>query len=141
MIPAIFAAMNPGKYILCIDDDEDDCSLLGDALHKNDPDYRLQFVKSGELAIILLREALEKKDLPDLIVLDINMPIMDGRATLLEIKRLLGNNYVPLLFLTTTPRDEDLVLGESQGVTIMTKPRSLQGYDDVAKTIFDSMLQ
>ena len=75
-----------------------------------------------------------------LIVLDINMPGMDGRDTLIEIKKLLGMIYIHVLFLTTKPRDEDLLLGERQGITLMAKPRSMKGYNELAETIFGSML-
>lgn len=132
--------MDKSKYILGIDDDEDDSSLLGEALQKANPACRLHFIKSGDQAIKYLTEAMQNNDLPGLIVLDINMPAMDGRDTLLEIKKLLADIYIPVLFLTTTPRNEDLFLGESQGITLMAKPRSTKGYDELAKTIFDSVL-
>jgi len=133
--------MDSKKYILCIDDDEDDCSLLAEALHGEKPAYRLHAVKSGDLALQFLADALQNNDLPELIVLDINMPAMDGKETLVQIKKLLGGLYVPVLFLTTTPREEDLLFGEVRGVTIMAKPKSMKGYGDLAKTIFDSLLQ
>ena len=132
--------MKNGKYILGIDDDEDDSSLLAEALRKADPVYGLRFIKSGDMAVTFLNEALQSNDLPSLIVLDVNMPGMDGRETLIEIKKLLGDAYVPVLFLTTTPREEDLSLGESQGITLMEKPRTMKGYDELAKTILGSLL-
>lgn len=132
--------MKNNKYILGIDDDEDDSSLLAEALRKADPVFGLRFIKSGDKAITFLSEALQSNHLPVLIVLDVNMPGMDGRETLIEIKKMLGDIYIPVLFLTTTPREQDLSLGESHGITLLEKPRTMKGYEELAKTILGSLL-
>ena len=133
--------MESQKYILCVDDDEDDCLLLGEAIRRENQSYGIHFINSGERALRFLREALENNhQLPALITLDVNMPKMDGKGTLVQIQNLLGAIYIPVLFLTTSPQDVDVFLAEARGVSILAKPRSMNGYYDLAKTIFGSML-
>jgi two-component system response regulator len=133
--------MESQKYILCIDDDKDDCLLLGEAITQVNQSYAVRFIDSGEGAIRFLTEVLENnRPLPGLITLDVNMPRVNGQETLVQIQKLLGRIYIPVIFLTTSPRDIDLVLAEGKGVSIVAKPRTIKGYDDLAKTIFGSML-
>ena len=133
--------MAKGKYILCIDDDEDDSSLLGEAIRKEDPSLTLLFKKSGDEAVEFLVNAIKDNDLPELIILDNNMPGMDGQETLVQIQKLLGPTFIPLLFLSTNPSPYDMQLAESRNVTVFTKPNSMSGYDDITKTIFQSLLK
>ncbi len=133
--------MKRNKYILCIDDDEDDLSLIAEVITNEDPSYTMVFKKSGDEAVPFLINAIRKNNLPDLIVLDINMPGMDGQETLLEIQKLLGTAYVPILFLSTNPSPYDMELAESRNVTVFTKPNSMKGYDDISKTIFTTLLK
>ena len=127
--------MTDHKYILCIDDDEDDCLLLGEAIANELPSFEVKFLMSGDAAVLFLRKALEDDELPALITLDINMPGMDGSETFAHIQELLGKNRIPILFLTTYPGDEELVMAEKNQISVMAKPRSAKGYDDLAKTV------
>ncbi len=127
--------MTDHKYILCIDDDEDDCLLLGEAVAHELPSFEIKFMMSGDAAVLFLKRALENDNLPALITLDINMPGMDGTETLAHIQDLIGKNRVPILFLTTYPGDEELVMAEKNQISVMAKPRSAKGYDDLAKTV------
>ncbi|MFI5129094.1 MAG: response regulator [Chitinophagales bacterium] len=133
--------MTGHRYILCIDDDEDDCLLLGEAITKEDPSIEAEFIMSGDEAIQFLREALENNDLPALITLDINMPGMDGTETLTKMQELIGMKKIPVVFLTTHPGDEELFLAERNHISVMAKPRTASGYDDLAKTISYMLLK
>jgi two-component system, response regulator len=132
--------MVPGKYILYIDDDEDDYSLFNEALTEAGSAYRVTFVNSGSKAIEFLNRVYPLKELPVLIILDINMPGMDGRQTLIGIQELLGGNHIPTVFLSTQPMTMDLHFAQSKGVTVLAKPTTIRHYDDIAKTILDTMV-
>jgi CheY-like chemotaxis protein len=131
--------MDPNLYFLSVDDDQDDCLLLKEALERRSRAVSLKFVESGDKVIHFLNDAIAKNHLPALIIIDINMPAMDGRSTLLEIKKILPV-YIPVLFLTTSPRDIDIKFGEHNTAALMAKPRDIKGYDDLAQTILDLFL-
>lgn len=130
--------MKHQDYILCVDDDEDDCLLLEEAIKKSGRDIRMKFLPSAEEAIAFLSRALNQFNLPKLIILDINMPRMNGTDLLSEIRDTLNIN-IPAIILTTHPRDKDILLGERNGASLLVKPSSLQNYDVIVETIFNSL--
>lgn len=131
--------MNHQDYILCVDDDEDDCQLLEEAIKKSGRSISLKFLPSADEAIAFLSGALNQSNLPKLIILDINMPRMNGTDLLTEIRDTLKIK-TPAIMLTTHPRDEDILLGEKNGASLLVKPNDLRSYDVIVETIFNSLL-
>ena len=74
------------KIVLCVDDDPDDRDLIRNAIFHVDPSYTVAHATNGKEALQYLQRASET-ELPCLVILDINMPVMDGKQTLVEIKR------------------------------------------------------
>ena len=132
--------MSDSHYILCIDDDEDDYQLLADALHHINPSLLLQFEKSGADALKFLHHAIEKDNLPRLIVLDLNMPGMDGKITFQQIRSVPALASIPVLFFSTSVNDPDIVEFENNGVSIFKKPNTVKDFDEIAMTIVYLML-
>lgn len=128
------------NYILCVDDDEDDCKLLDEAIKKNKQPSSVKYVRSGEEAITFLTASVKQGNYPRLIVLDINMPKMNGFQLLLEIRKILPV-FVPILFLTSSSQDKDIIYSENHQASFMTKPTDLKGYQAIADTIFMSLIQ
>jgi two-component system, response regulator len=124
------------QYLLCVDDDPDDCSLLKEAIERHTNSIAIVFIHSGNEVVDFLNNAISNNKLPGLIILDVNMPGMDGKNTLLAIEKVLPE-YIPILFLTTTPRDVDIIFGERHKAALLAKPTDIKGYDDLAKTILD----
>ncbi len=116
------------KIILVADDDDDDCLLLKDALIDNGLDWELRFVGDGiELMEYLENcERMERQGdgcLPDLIVLDLNMPRKGGREVLREISAHSRFNKIPTVILTTSDEPQDIALCSSLGAKLfITKP-------------------
>lgn len=130
----------PGKkYVLCIDDDKDDCSLLAESLRKANSFLVQHFENSAESALQFLKDAVKNDHLPEIIVLDINLPGMDGLKLLSEIKKILPR-YVPVVFFSTNVDDDTVLFAESNGASVIKKPTSVKGYDEIAHTILSSML-
>ena len=75
-------------------------------------DYRLKTATSGVQAL----EIAARKDTPDLILLDVMMPGMDGHQVLQQLRQALVTRYVPVIFLTADTSDETEVLGLEEGV-------------------------
>ena len=114
--------------ILIADDDEIDCDLMDKALQRAIPDSSRHFVENGEALLDYLYHRNIFKDpatspSPDLILLDLNMPIKDGREALKEIRE--NHNFcsIPIIILTTSEEEWDIRTCYSLGAnTYMTKP-------------------
>jgi CheY-like chemotaxis protein len=74
------------KSILYVDDDPDDREFLYNAIKNINPDIEVILAENGLEAMEYLKSIQANKDLPGLIVLDLNMPLLDGRETLKRIK-------------------------------------------------------
>ncbi len=111
-----------GQFILCVDDDSDDLYLLQEAIREVDPGMEIVQFNNGIDALKYLKEAKAEHDLPCVAVLDINMPIMDGKETLNRIKSDPMLSHVHVVVLTTSSSKNDKEYFESQGVKMFTKP-------------------
>lgn len=121
------------KYILLGEDDIDDEELLKEVFTRIDPSYSLEFVNNGRNVINRLQE-MEKYGMPSLIVLDYNMPTLNGAEILQELKRLRRFDEVPKIIWSTsdsnTYRTICLELGARDYVI---KPSNMQGLAEVAR--------
>jgi CheY-like chemotaxis protein len=114
------------KKILCVDDDPDDRHFLSAAVHKADPTYEVIEAHNGIEALEYLNGFKNSQDqLPCLIVLDINMPMMDGKQTLVKIKADPLLSHLPVVMFSTTSNPLDKELFKRQGVELVTKPRDI----------------
>ena len=127
--------------ILMADDDEDDRLLTQDALAESRGLNELHFVEDGvELLEYLERKGkFEDKTLsprPGLILLDLNMPRMDGREALQAIKANPNLKGIPVVILTTSKQEEDMVKGYDLGAaSYITKPVTFDGLVELMKTL------
>ncbi len=129
------------------EDDPDDRYLAAEALreaHSDDnPDDNLIFVEDGEKLLQYLRRqgdyaALPDTGLPDLILLDLNMPRMDGREALREIKRDPFLKQIPIVVFTTSQSDEDVERSYALGVnSFIVKPTSFDEMVRAFGTVID----
>lgn len=109
------------RIVLCVDDDPDDRELIRNAIFKIDPSFTVAHATNGKEALQYLTRA-EESDLPCLVILDINMPVMDGKQTLVEIKRNDKWNEVPVVVFSTSAHPSDLFFCQQFGVELVTKP-------------------
>jgi CheY-like chemotaxis protein len=114
--------MDGAKKILCVDDDIDDRFFLSNAINNINPSLEVVEASSGREAIRYLGEAVEKKDLPCMVVLDINMPFLDGKQTLEIIRTEMGLGDLPVVIFTSSDSPNDRALFNSKGVEMYTKP-------------------
>lgn len=127
--------------ILMADDDEDDRLLTQDALAESRVLNELHFVEDGvELLEYLERKGkFEQKDTsprPGLILLDLNMPRMDGREALQAIKANPCLKGIPVVILTTSKQEEDMVKGYDLGAaSYITKPVTFDGLVELMKAL------
>ncbi len=127
--------------ILIADDDEDDRDMIRDALKESRLINNLHCVRDGEELMDYLHhrgkfEDQIKNPLPGLILLDLNMPRMDGREALREIKTNPLLRQIPVIVLTTSQAEEDIFRTYELGVnSFITKPVSFESLVKVMKTI------
>ena len=127
--------------ILIADDDAEDRMLIKDALEESRLKNQLQFVENGEELMDYLHNRnkfsdKEKFPTPGLILLDLNMPKKDGREALKEIKETKILRLIPVVVLTTSKAEEDILKTYDLGVSsFITKPVTFSALVDVMKTI------
>ncbi len=112
------------KYVKSIDilmaeDDVEDQMLVRDAFRESHLNNRLETVTNGEELIDYLRcnPPYENATRPDLILLDLNMPRMDGREALEVIKADDELRAIPVVVLTTSGAEEDIIRSYDLGVS------------------------
>ena len=124
--------------ILLVEDDPGDVILTKKALQNGKVYNSLNVVSDGIEALEYLRRQAKYADAirPDLILLDLNMPRMDGRETLAAIKSDDELKNIPVVVLTTSDADRDVVASYNlQASCYVTKPVDLDQFTRVAKSI------
>jgi CheY-like chemotaxis protein len=123
--------------ILMVDDDAEDCLLVRDALQEIRLEQDLRFVRDGEELFDYLyqRGEYENKRMaprPDMILLDLKMPKMDGREVLRAMKSNPQFRRIPVVALTTSMSEDDVAFSYDMGVnSYVTKPVTFRALVDI----------
>jgi CheY-like chemotaxis protein len=127
--------------ILLADDDEEDRELARDALQDSRLANEMKFVHDGQDLLDYLRREGRWADpsvdapRPGIILLDLNMPKKDGREALAEIKADESLRRIPIVVLTTSKDEEDVLRTYDLGVnSFITKPVTFAGLVEVMRT-------
>ena len=127
--------------ILMADDDPDDRDFARSAMDESRLANELRFVEDGEALLDYLYRRgryADPKDSPrpGLILLDLNMPRKDGREALREIKGDPSLRHIPVVVLTTSKAEEDILRSYDLGANcFITKPVTFEGLVDVVKVL------
>ena len=129
-----------GKVIdvLLVEDDPGDVLMTREAFEDNKVVNRLQVVSDGVSALTFLRKEGEFADAPtpDLVLLDLNLPRMDGREVLEAMKSDDALRSIPVVVLTTSEAEEDVVRSYSLHATAyVTKPVDFDRFIEVVRQI------
>ena len=128
-------------FILLAEDDDDHTLLINDAFEEAGSEKRLERVRDGEELMDFLLHRGSYQDAkefspPDLILLDLNLPKKDGRKVLKEIKSDPNLSHIPVIVLTCSNNEEDVIetyaLG---GNSFIRKPVRFDQFVDVFKTL------
>jgi CheY-like chemotaxis protein len=123
------------RTVLCVDDDPDDQIRVLETIKDIDPSLRVASALNGVDALRFLREQKARGEFPCLVILDINMPVMDGKQTLVNIKKEEGLEQVPVVLFTTSSAALDKKFAEQYGAKFVTKPIKLQEFHDTVKLL------
>lgn len=128
--------------ILIADDDEEDKNLIKIAFEEMECPLFLEFVSDGvELMNDLNQRVILRKALPDVILLDLNMPKKDGKAALKEIKENNLLKYIYVIILSTSNLSEDKRYTQELGAnSYYTKPADYILLLDMAKEIYSEVM-
>lgn len=129
--------------ILLVEDNPGDVRLTREALKEGKIKNNLFVTKDGVEALAFLHKEGEFEDVPrpDLILLDLNMPRMDGRELLQKIKRETDLRRIPVVVLTTSKSEEDIIKSyDLHANCYITKPVDLDQFINVVKTVEDFWL-
>lgn len=124
--------------ILLVEDNQGDIRLIVEVLKEGKIDNHLSVVEDGEQAIAYLHREGKYKDaiVPDIILLDLNLPKIDGCGVLENIKADSKLKHIPVIVLTTSEADKDIFKAyDLHANCYITKPVNLEQFLTVVRSI------
>ena len=115
-----------------MDDDQDDIEIFSDALRNLDPAVEITVAENGVKALDLLNNKR-----PCLIILDLNMPFLDGKQTFQKIKANPKFEDVPIIIFTSSVNPADRTMFTTLGISFITKPDTVAGIDLAVAAMLD----
>lgn len=127
-------------FVLLVEDDPDDVHVIKRVLNQAPIQVQLEVVAHGREAIDFLEDSAQDsaRKLPDLILLDLNMPVMDGNQFLRTIRNHASLSALPVCVFTTSTDEEVIKNAYEDGANVVVnKVDSLAGMSHVLNTIID----
>jgi CheY-like chemotaxis protein len=127
-------------HILLIEDSRSDAKIIERALREGEVAHRLTVIPDGRHALNFLfglrDQTVSSSDEPNLILLDLNLPGLDGCQVLSQIKTDPYLRIIPVVVLTTSQREEDVLKTYQAGAnTFITKPAEYGSYCELVATL------
>lgn len=133
--------MTNQALLLIAEDDPDDQYFFQEAIEVVHPqDVETHFVWDGAQLMRLLRESTKKTYHRNLVVLDLNMRVQDGRATLKELKTDPAFAGIPVVVLTTSDNEEDEEYCKQYGAVYYRKPSSIVELVKIVRVLYQDYL-
>lgn len=112
----------PRHLVLYADDDRDDIKFVEDAFNENVLNVELVAVEDGQKAIDYLESLSGVEANPCLIILDINMPRLNGKETLTQIRQMERFKNTPIVLFSTSSMPQDKQFAAKHAAGFITKP-------------------
>ena len=123
------------KTIVCVDDDPDDLFMLRQAIQDLETAYTIVEALDGIHALELIQHMNQEGELPCLIVLDINMPRMDGKQTLIALQHDVSLSAIPVVLFSTSSSMVDKNFSKKKSVELITKPLTVEALYSTASKL------
>jgi chemotaxis family two-component system response regulator Rcp1 len=124
--------------ILLVEDNPGDVRLTLEALKEGRINNKVNVVTDGEQAINYLKKGLAAHTLPDLILLDLNLPKLSGREVLEIVKTDEGLKHIPVIILTTSKSEDDILKSyQHYANCYITKPVDFEQFSVAIKKLED----
>jgi len=126
--------MSHNKHtIIYAEDDEDDVQLVNECFASFSDVIEVRHACNGQEALELLENLHQQQITPCLIILDINMPVMDGKQALVKIKSHPVFKEIPAILFTTSNSRLDIAFAQNWGADFITKPLNYEEITSLAK--------
>lgn len=99
--------MSNRNHIMFVDDDEEDRFIMLEYFRESGNENHIHFITNGQEALDYLESIPEDGNLPRLIVLDLNMPILNGTQTLFQLKRSRRFKDIPVIIFSTSENENE----------------------------------
>jgi CheY-like chemotaxis protein len=133
--------MKNRALLLVAEDDPDDQYFFQEAIEVVCPQgVEIHFAWDGAQLLRLLREKIEQMHRRNLVVLDLNMRVKDGRTTLREIKSDPAFADIPVVVLSTSSNEEDVDYCKNYGAAYYRKPNSIIELVKIIRTLYRNYL-
>ncbi len=132
--------MSKPVHVLLVEDNPGDAELTKETLESGKMHLDITVVIDGTqaLAYLLCQPPFQKAKLPDLILLDLNLPKLGGREVLAEIKRHESLRTIPVVVLTSSDAEQDILKSYSLGANCyVTKPVGLDAFQSIVRSVED----
>lgn len=123
--------------ILYADDDLDDLFIVEQAFAPFGESVNLVHVTDGSSALACLHRLYESRQLPCLVLLDMNMPVLDGRKALVQIRNTPQFRHLPIALFTTSSSELDKAFAKQWNAHFFTKPIVFDDLRDLARTFIN----
>lgn len=131
------APMTTNKHVIVYaEDDLDDLFLVKQAFEMHDH-IEVLHAPDGQKALHLLEGMLEKNVLPCLVILDVNMPVLNGREALQAIRNHPHLNVLNVVLFTTSNSSADIAFAKSLNASFVTKPIDYNDLEAIARRFVD----
>lgn len=122
--------------IVYAEDDLDDLFILQQAFEKHDH-IEIVHAPDGKVALVMLEEMASSKTFPCLVILDINMPVMNGREVLQAIRRHGDLRRLPVVLFSTSNSHADKLFAEDHAAILVTKPVEFSNLEGIVEQFID----
>lgn len=121
------------KYVLAVEDDENDITLMKRIFQKQMPEYTVKYISDGEEALQYFKENTKEEELPRLILLDIKIPKVNGLELLKNIRQMQAYKSIPVVMLSSSDRKDEIQLSYHLGAnSYIEKPKT---FTDLCKAL------
>lgn len=122
--------------IVYAEDDLDDLFILQQAFERHEH-IEVMHAPDGKIALVMLEEMVSVNFLPCLVILDINMPVMNGREALQAIRNHNGLHKLPVVLFSTSSSPADRAFAEDHAALLVTKPVEFSNFERVVEQFID----
>jgi CheY-like chemotaxis protein len=123
----------PRNIVIYADDDPDDIELVEEAFRHFAHNVEVHTFQNGSHALSYLKNLSEDDPSPCLIILDINMPVLNGKETLVRLRQLEKYEQVPVVLFTTSSMPLDKVFAQHYNAGFVTKPLGFEQMKIITK--------